>query len=164
MARRDARIALLIEVMDAAFASRGWQGTTLRGALRGLSPKDALRRPAPGRHCIWDYVLHTAYWKYAVRRRIEGEAVGSFPRTPANWPAVPARPTPAAWRADVRLLEEQHRALRRMVERMPPARLERRSAKKVWRNVEQIYGVAAHDLYHTGQIQLIKRLLTSKRS
>ena len=92
MGRRDPRITLLIELMDSAFVSRGWHGTTLRGALRGLSPKQALWRPAAGRHRIWDYVLHTAYWKYAVRRRIEGEASGSFPRAPANWPGVPDRP------------------------------------------------------------------------
>ena len=164
MARRDARIAMLLEIMDASFDRRGWQGTTLRGAVRGVSAAEALRRPGPGRHCVWEYVLHCAYWKYAVRRRFQGQAVGSFPRSPANWPEVPRRPDERRWRADVGLLIEEHQALRRLVERLAPAQLERRSAKKAWRNVEQLYGIVAHDLYHTGQIQLARRLTTrSKR-
>ena len=163
MARRDPRISLLLETMDASFDRRGWQGTTLRGALRGLRPADALRRPGPGRHCVWDYVLHCAYWKYAVRRRLQGDAIGSFPRAPADWPEVPARADAKRWKEDVALLVAQHRALRRMVERLAPAQLERRSDRKVWRNIEQLYGVVAHDLYHTGQIQLTKRLTARSR-
>ena len=164
MPRRDPRITRLLETMDASFDRRGWQGTTLRGALRGMTPAEALRRPGPGRHCAWDYVLHCAYWKYAVRRRFLGEAIGSFPRSPANWPDVPARADARRWKDDVKLLVEQHRLLRRMVERLAPAQLEGRSAKKAWRNIEQLYGVVAHDLYHTGQIQLTRRLTTrSKR-
>ena len=153
------RSGLLLDVMNSAFTGHSWHGTTLRGTLRGVTPARALKRPAKGRHCIWDYVLHTAYWKYAVRRRLEGEAAGSFPRRPANWPKVPGRPDAAQWRKDVTLLEEQHRMLMRLAARLGPARLRQRSPKGAWRNVEQLYGVAAHDLYHAGQIQLIKKLV-----
>jgi hypothetical protein len=45
------------------------------------------------------------------------------------------------------------------VRTLPPAMLEARSPKGVWTYAEEIHGVAAHDLYHTGQIQLIKRLM-----
>ena len=159
MNRGDQRIGLLLEIMDQAFDARGWHGTTLRGALRGVSPAQALWRPAPGRHRIWDLALHCAYWKYAVRRRLAGDAVGSFPRTPSNWPDVPEVPDATRWNADVRLLVAEHAALRAMVAGMAPAKLARRSPKQTWKNIEQIHGVAAHDLYHTGQIQLIKRLM-----
>jgi hypothetical protein len=159
VARLDERIALLLEIMDQAFDAKGWHGTTLRGALRGVTPAQALWRPAPGRHRIWDYVLHCAYWKYAVRRRLDGAGAGTFPRAPSNWPATPAVASLAAWRADVAFLAAEHRKLRDLVARMPPSVLDRRSPKQAWRNVEQIHGVAAHDLYHTGQIQLIKRLM-----
>lgn len=159
----DPRVPLLLEILDQAFASRGWHGTTLRGALRGLTPGQALWRPAPRRHCVWELVLHAAYWKYAVRRRLAGSGHATFPRKPSNWPRVPVRPDAAVWRADVRLLEAEHAALRDVVAGMTTARLEARSPKGVWRNIEQIHGVAAHDLYHTGQIQLIKKLMRSGR-
>ena len=157
--RTDPRIELLLEVLDQAFDQRGWHGTTLRGSLRGVTPDEALWRPAPGRHNIWELSVHAAYWKYAVRRRLAGDAASSFPRKPSNWPEVPAVADARAWKKDIGLLEAEHRLLREAVRTLPPAALEHRSPKGVWTNAEEIHGVAAHDLYHTGQIQLIKKLM-----
>ena len=156
----DARLRLLLEVFDQAYTAPAWHGTPLKGALRGVTARDALWRPAPGRHCIWDLVLHTAYWKYIVRGRLLRDPDLVFPRGGANFPDLPARPNAAAWRADRKLLDEQHALLRRAIIRLDPARLERRSAAEdaKWRTKQEIYGIASHDLYHAGQIQLLKRL------
>jgi hypothetical protein len=155
----DPQIDLLLEVMDQAFDQRGWHGTTLRGALRGVTPEEALWRPAPGRHNIWELTLHTAYWKYAVRRRLAGDALGSFDRKPSNWPEIPDPGDLKAWKRDVAFLEGEHRKLRDVVQGLSAADLARRSPKGTWTSAQEIHGVAAHDLYHTGQIQLIKRLM-----
>jgi hypothetical protein len=157
--KTDPRIELLLEILDQAFDRKGWHGTTLRGSLRGVTPIDALWRPGPGRHNIWELAVHAAYWKYAVRRRLAGDAIGSFTRKPSNWPEVPNSPDAPAWKQDIRLLEEEHRLLREVVRTLPPAKLDGRSPQGVWTNAEEIHGIAAHDLYHTGQIQLIKRLM-----
>ncbi|MEP7225803.1 MAG: DinB family protein [Gemmatimonadales bacterium] len=155
----DARIELLLGVMDQAFDRRSWHGTTLRGSLRGVTADEALWRPASGRHNIWELTVHAAYWKYAVRRRLAGDAAGSFARKPSDWPEVPTTPDARAWKRDVDLLGGEHRLLRDVVRGLPPARLEGRSPQGVWTNAQEIQGVAAHDLYHTGQIQLIKKLM-----
>lgn len=152
-------IALLLEVLDQAFDQKSWHGTTLRGSLRGLTPAEALWRPAANRHNIWELALHTAYWKYAVRRRLAGETVGSFDRRPSNWPDLPDPPDIKAWKRDITFLESEHRKLREVVGRLTPAALRLRSPRGVWTYGEEIHGIAAHDLYHTGQIQLIKRLM-----
>ena len=47
-------------------------GATPLGCLRGVQPEQAVWKPAPDRHSIWELVLHIAYWKYAVRRNLEG--------------------------------------------------------------------------------------------
>ena len=85
--------------------------------------------------------------------------MSSFARKPSNWPAVPATPDTAAWKLDIRLLEQEHQLLRDVVRTMPPVKLQARSPQGVWTNAEEIHGIAAHDLYHTGQIQLIKKLM-----
>ena len=155
----DPRVGLLLQILDQAFNRRGWHGTTLRGALRGITPAEALWRPGPGRNNIWDLTVHAAYWKYAVRRRLTGEAAGSFDRKPSNWPRIPDPPDLKAWKRDIALLEAEHARLVEVVSRLGTADLERRSPKGVWTYAEEIHGIAAHDLYHTGQIQLIKRLM-----
>lgn len=152
-------IDLLLEVLDQAFDRKGWHGTTLKGALRGVTPEEALWRPAPDRHNVWELTLHAAYWKYAVRRRLAAAAVGSFDRKPSNWPAVPDPADLRAWKRDVAFLDAEHRKLREVVSGLTPPALKRRSPRGVWTYAEEIHGVAAHDLYHTGQIQLIKRLM-----
>lgn len=152
-------VAMLLEIVDQAFDHKSWHGTTLRGSLRGLTPEEALWRPGPKRHNIWELTLHAAYWKYVVRRRLAGEAVGSFERKPSNWPDIPDPANGSAWKRDVGFLENEHRKLRGVVRALSPAELSLRSPRGVWTYAEEIHGIAAHDLYHTGQIQLIKRLM-----
>jgi hypothetical protein len=154
--RADARIELLVDNLDRAFRGRSWHGTALRGTLRGLTSAAALWRPAPGRNCIWDLLLHAAYWKYVVRRRLTAGEVGSFPRTGANFPTLPRTANARAWRDDCALLDEQHAQLRAAVAALDARTLHGRLGS--WRVVDYVLGAAAHDLYHAGQINLLKRL------
>ena len=117
---RDPRIALLLQALDSAYLKRGWHGPVLRTVLKDLPAAVARHRPVRGRHSIWELALHTAYWKYIVRRRITGDDSLAFPRTGANFPMVPARGGEKEWRADLRLLEEQHRLLHEAVAGFPP--------------------------------------------
>lgn len=160
MARRiDPRIALLVQGLDAAYLKRGWHGPVLRNILKGLPFDLAHRRPVQGRHSVWELALHTAYWKYTVRRRITGDSELSFPRPGANFPGVPILPSAAEWAADLTLLDEQHRLLRQAVLAFPPARLGRKRPRATWTFAEEIQGAAAHDLYHGGQMMLLRRVL-----
>ena len=159
MSRPNSLITLLLRVTDQAYDQKSWHGTTLRGSLRGLTAEEALWRPGQGRHNIWELTLHAAYWKYAVRRRLAGDGIGSFDRKPSNWPEIPTPADARAWKRDVAFLDAEHRKLRAVIADLTPAALQQRSPKGVWTNAEEIHGVAAHDLYHTGQVQLIKRLM-----
>jgi len=152
----DNRIALLLDNLDRAYRGPSWHGTSLRGTLRGLTPAAAMWRPRPRRNSIWDLLLHAAYWKYVVRRRLGGDARGSFPREGANFPAPPARADARALRADLTLLDEQHELLRAAVAALDPASLGAR--RGAWTVGNTVLGAAAHDLYHAGQINLVKRL------
>lgn len=155
----DARIRLLVEIVEQGYTAPSWHGTPLAGALRGLTVREALWRPGKARHNIWELALHAAYWKYIVRRRILRDPTVTFPREPANWPALPRPANAAAWKRDRALLADQHRRLVQAIRGLPGAQLERRGWRSKWRTKQEIYGIASHDLYHAGQIQLIKRLL-----
>ncbi len=152
-------ISLLLHIVDQAFDTKAWHGTTLRGALRGLTPEVALWRPAPGRHNIWEYLLHAAYWKYIVRRRLTRDRSIRFSRTPSNWPSPPDPAHAKSLKADILLLVEEHRLMREAIAGFPARRLNAKAPESQWTYAEHIHGIAAHDLYHTGQIQLVKRLL-----
>ncbi len=151
-------IELLLASLDQAYDRRSWHGTNLRGSLRRVGVEQAAWRPAPERHNIWEILVHTAYWKYAVWRRLTGAKRGSFALEGSNWFPRPLVPTLAAWRADLELLEASHRALRAAVADLAPARLPRRLPGSDFTVADLVTGIAAHDVYHAGQIQLLKRL------
>lgn len=157
MARPE--IDLLLRQLDQAFDARSWHGTNLRGSIRGLALSEATYRPQPARHNIWEIVVHCAYWKYTVRRRLTGEKRGSFALAGSNFFARPAGAARESdWRRDVALLEEVHASLRAEIAALVPGRLAARAAGSQVTNLDAVLGIVAHDLYHAGQIQLLKRL------
>ena len=135
--------------MEQAYDKKAWHGPTLRGSIRGVTYREALWRPSPKHHNIWDLVKHCAYWKYAVRRRLTGEKRGSFELDGSNWFHQGPDGGADAWKKDIALLQREHKLLIETVASFKSEKLQR---------MDMIYGIASHDLYHAGQIQLLKRL------
>ena len=149
---------LVLALLDEAYEKRTWHGPNLKQSLRGVTAKQAAWRPGRGRHNIWEVALHAAYWKYALRRRIEGGKRGSFALEGSNFFArpEPGANTEAAWSGDKELLDGEHRALRQAVADL------RRTPQ--WEKLlPQLWGIAFHDIYHAGQIRLLRRLMGGKR-
>jgi len=153
----------LLGTLDEAYSRAAWHGPNLRGSIRGITAREAAQSPKAGRHTIWEIVVHAAYWKYAVRRRLSREKRGSFSLPGSNWFERPVDRTEKAWRADVALLNREHQLLREAVSSFQAENLDLRpkGSKSTARRL--IAGIAMHDVYHAGQIQLIKRLLRTKK-
>jgi uncharacterized damage-inducible protein DinB len=147
-----------LKLIDEAFDRKAWHGPNLRGSIRGVDARTASWRPAPGRHNVWELTVHAAYWKYAVRRRLTGEKRGSFPLEGSNWFARADHADEAAWKRDVALLVAEHRRLREVVAALRDDDLARRARGSSHTLATLVSGAAAHDVYHAGQIQLLKRL------
>ena len=145
---------LVLALLDEAYEKKTWHGPNLKQSIKGITAKQAAWRPGPGRHNIWEVTLHAAYWKYALRRRIDGGKRGSFALEGSNFFTRPERANlnEAAWSADKKLLEREHRALHVTVAKVLRTA---RGAKLL----PQLYGVAFHDIYHAGQIRLLRRLM-----
>jgi hypothetical protein len=161
----DPRLREILNLLDPPAGQRLWYGGAgVTGSLRGVTPDQAAWRPAPKRHSIWELTLHLAYWKYAVRRNLDALPQGAFPRSPSNWPAVPKPPDAQHWKADRALLRSQHTELVEAVRAFDPRRLDDRvPSSKNYRFVDLMFGIVSHDLYHVGQIQVLKRLYPAGR-
>lgn len=156
----DPQIEILLALIDQAYDHRAWHGTNLKGSIRGLDVATAGWRPAAGRHNIWELILHAAYWKYIARRRLTDEKRGSFPLDGSDWFTRPAKGNDdaAALKRDIALLNAMHKALRSAVTGVRGRQLLYTPAGTTTSNLALIMGIASHDLYHAGQIQLLKRL------
>lgn len=167
--KHDEQNQLLLQVLDEGFERAAWHGPNLRNSIRGLTARQAAWRPGrgrpasrTGRHNIWEIVVHAAYWKYVVRRRILGEKRGSFALKGSNWFRRPVQLSEKAWQRDAALLEDEHRKLRRAVASLSPAALRRSAGRTKGSLLRQTYGIALHDVYHAGQIRLLRRLQRDK--
>ena len=152
----------MLFLIDTAYDRVSWHGPNLRGSLRGMTPALAAWRPGPDRHNIWELIVHAAYWKYVAWRRLTGAKRGSFPLAGSNFIARPVAETKGALQADLDLLDQMHRTLRDAAAATPAAELDRGSAQRGVTKRALLTGVAAHDLYHAGQIQLLKRMANAR--
>jgi hypothetical protein len=153
-----AEIDLIIRILDEAYEKKAWHGPNLKGSIRGLSAEQAAWRPGPRRHSIAEQVIHAAYWKYTVRRRLRGDLRGSFPLKGSNWFPVASPLSGQEWKSHAALLDSEHRLLRQAILEFPAERLFELASDGKFTNLAIISGIAAHDVYHAGQIQLLKRL------
>jgi hypothetical protein len=138
----------LLVFLDEAYDRKSWHGPNLRSALRGVSAAEAAWRIDPCAHNIWELALHAAYWKYIVRRRLIRSKHVFFPLPGSNFFKRPEDASQAAWKQDLEILAQEHRLLRKTVSALERPNQQQRHL---------IRGAAAHDLYHAGQIRLLRR-------
>jgi uncharacterized damage-inducible protein DinB len=141
--------------LKAAFEGPAWSGPSVLEVLNGVSAARAAKRPIKGAHSIWEITLHIGVWEDVVRRRALGEKY--MPTDAEDWPRVKAR-TPAAWASTLRKLKAGHKALAEVVAGFDEARLDEILVPGgTTRAYVQFHGAIQHDLYHAGQIAVLKR-------
>ena len=145
-------------MLDEGFSKAAWHGPNLLGSLRGIGLHELLCRPRKDGHNAWELAVHCAYWKYAVRNRLVAGKRNTFPLEGSNFFRREKGLTLADWKKDLALLKAQHQALRNLILGLDPRTYDKRvrSTKHTVRRMA--LGIAAHDIYHAGQISLLKRM------
>jgi uncharacterized damage-inducible protein DinB len=129
----------------------------VREALDGIDATRAAARPIAGAHSIWELVLHLGATYGIVLRRVAGESAQLAPEE--DWQQVP-EPTESNWRATVDRLGALNQELRAVVRRFPAERLDEPLVPNpAYTAITQFIGISQHDLYHAGQIVLLKRAI-----
>lgn len=137
-----------------AFEGEAWHGPSVMEVLQGVTAGHAAAKPVAGAHSIWEIVLHVTVWEEAVRRRLGGEPVQPTPEE--DWP--PVRETgDAAWNATLDRLRHGHQGLRRAVSKLSDARLKEDVPGSDLTIYHLVHGVIQHDLYHAGQMAILKK-------
>jgi uncharacterized damage-inducible protein DinB len=154
-------IARIIDQLEREHAGDPWHGSPLSTILEGITAPLAAARPLPSAHSIWELVLHMTAWKNEVRRRLSGAAAGE-PEA-GDWPAV-GEPAAARWTKAREDLELAHRLLVSAIKDFPEADLyvptndtRDRALGVGVTYYELLHGIVQHDVYHAGQIGLLKK-------
>jgi len=147
----------LEEQLRRAFERDAWHGPSVLETLQGVTAEQAHAHPIAGAHSIWEVVLHLSYTYRVVLRRIRGD--GTPIRAEEDWPVVPPA-TEADWQEAVGALRRVNAELRDAVRAFPAGRLDEPLVPDPpYTAYTQFIGITQHDLYHAGQISLLKRAL-----
>ena len=148
--------------LQRAFAGEAWHGPALMEVLDGLTAEEAAAHPIAGAHSTWEIVLHLIGGYELLLRRLDGDGT---PLTPAQeWPPVPAV-TPSSWHATLEALRRANQALRQRVVGFHADALDAPLVPEpAYTAYTQFIGTTQHDLYHAGQIALLKRALRAPKS
>jgi uncharacterized damage-inducible protein DinB len=143
--------------LRATFEGPAWHGPAVLELLRDVTPVEAASRPIAGAHTIWELVLHLIGTYDVVLRRLRGD--GRPLTTAEDWPAM-SKPTEANWKEAIAALRGRNEATRAAVLRFDPARLAAPLVPEPpYTAYEQFIGLTQHDVYHAGQIALLKRAI-----
>jgi uncharacterized damage-inducible protein DinB len=149
-------IRRILDQMDRAFSGDAWHGPPLLALLEGLSAEDASKHPVKSAHSIWELVHHIGAWNTIVHRRLEGQVVEVT--TEQDWPPV-WEVSDVAWNRAMENLKESRGRLREFVEGLRDDQLEETVGKNGTSRYVILHGIVQHDLYHGGQIAILKKAL-----
>jgi len=147
----------IVDQLDRAFSGDAWHGPSLMSLLAGVSAEHASTHSIPGAHSIWELVNHIAAWNSIVRRELEGEALEVS--TQMDWPPV-WEASEVAWKRSLENLCECRARLRTAVGRLQDDQLQEKPvARSDDSRYVMLHGLVQHDLYHAGQIAILKKTL-----
>lgn len=145
----------IADQMKRAWRGEAWHGPGLQETIADVTVEEAAARFLPDAHTIWEIVLHLATWVDIVRRRVEGEDVGTVSDAD-DWPGVMGT-RGEDWEKTRRRLGEVHDRLIEAIEGLDPERLDEVPAGANSSRYVMLQGTVQHDLYHAGQVSILKR-------
>lgn len=144
----------IVEQLKRAFHGGAWHGPSVMETLAGVDARQASSRSLGSAHTIWEIALHIGTWEKVARRRIEE---GAFDPTDAEDWTIPGEQSDDAWAATLQSLQDENAALRSAIDRMDEARLAETVPGATYDFYILLHGVVQHDLYHAGQIAILKK-------
>lgn len=137
-----------------AFEGSAWHGPAVMELLKDVGAQAAAAKPIANVHSIWELLLHVEAWDRAGMTRLSGKKCQLKGRD--NFPPV-NNPSESAWRAAVVQARRTHDQLVKMVEGLPAERLSDRVPGKKYDFYHMLHGIAQHELYHAGQMAILKK-------
>jgi len=138
-----------------SFDGDAWHGDSLLEILQGVDAKKAAAHPIAGAHSIWELLLHLSAWDGAVLRRMDSDVLVEL-NAAENFPAV-TETSEAAWQQAIAHARRVHEKLISAVSAFPESRLTEEIPGKDYDFTNMLLGVVQHELYHAGQIALLKK-------
>lgn len=146
----------ILDQLKRAYEGNAWHGPAVKEVLVGVTAAQAHLRPIADGHTIYELVRHIAVWEDVGRRRLSGDPAEVPISSPEDWP--PADDTSeTAWESAKAALDRGHQALVETIRQVDQSRLDEPILEGKSSVYVTLHGVIQHDLYHAGQIAILKK-------
>ena len=152
--------ARIADQLRRAFYGNAWHGPAVLELVKDVDAKTAAAKPLADVHSIWELLLHVEAWDRAGLIRLSGKKCQM--KGAKNFPPV-RTPTDAGWRATVNQVKGTHDELVKTVARLPESRLRDQVPGKRYDFYHMLHGIAQHELYHAGQMAILKKAAGKRR-
>jgi uncharacterized damage-inducible protein DinB len=137
-----------------AFAGEAWHGPSVLKLLEGVTAEQAGQHPIAGAHSIWELVQHIGAWEGAGVRRLNGDRA-ELPDE-EDW-ASTGKTDEEAWEQTKAALKTGHQRLLEAILQLDDERLKEPIMEGMPSVYFTLHGIIQHDLYHAGQIAILKK-------
>lgn len=146
----------ILDQMDRAWEGDAWHGPSVKRVLENITAELASDHPIRSAHSIWEIIHHLGSWNRIVRHRLIGDPIEPTPEV--DWPPV-WDASEVAWKRSLEILDENRKLLRKTVEKLKDEQLNVQLPGEGYTNYVMLHGLVQHDLYHAGQIALLKKVV-----
>lgn len=150
-------IGLVVDQLEKAFYGGAWHGPSVMESLQNISAENAISKPVNNAHSIWEIVLHINTWQICTIKRIKGEFVEPLPEE--DWPAI-IETGQSAWEGAISRLKASLTELIETISSLDANKLNENIASKNYTYYFLINGLIQHNVYHAGQISILKKALS----
>lgn len=149
-------MANLLDELKRIHEADAWHGRSLKEILSGLTAEQVASKPVAGNHTIWELVRHIAEWEDVFCERLQGYAMDA--PVEGDWPPVRATDSDA-WKTTLARLDETHNRVIKITSALTDLDLQKKVPGKEYTIGFMLHGLVRHNVYHAGQIGLLKTAL-----
>lgn len=150
-------VKLLRDQIKTTYQGDSWHGPNVLKTLEGVDIKQAKARPIPGRHTIWELTDHIAFWLEVATEAVKGNYMK--PDMKGNWPEMGK--AEEEWNKSLNRLEVSVNSLLDALAPLSSEDMERMVPDTDNNLRHMLHGALHHNLYHAGQIAILKKKLIS---
>ncbi|HAS45784.1 MAG TPA: DinB family protein [Microscillaceae bacterium] len=146
-----------------AYNGSPWHGKSLLQLVKGIDYQQANHRPIPQAHSIWELIQHILSWREFVIKKLEGDAEFDIEINSTHDWTPTQTPIEAKWQNILSALVENQQVILEILESWQDAQLDDLVPGKEYNFYTLLHGIIEHDIYHAGQIALVRKALELER-
>lgn len=160
MQKEIQRIASMFKVVN---HTTPWHGSSIKEIVDDITAQEAATKVISDGHSIWEIVEHLICWRnFVINNLSKNQSFQIQLNTEADWPKI-ADTSESNWTNTIDRLNHSTGELMSTMLRFKNSLLDEFLPEREYSYYALLHGIIQHDIYHSGQISLLKKIIRSNK-